>query len=183
VLIVIGTTIRQVTGQPVAAELTWITVGVLGLSVVLHLTVIFENHTLSTALALARHQRHDIARLQRQRGVEVLGLEHTAAAAHDVQEGVLALRDDAAPGRLELDLEHGRMRDARAVEYGEPRHRSSRRADKSCSSMVNDTTATHCAQYFQPDVHGSPGRGRWAEDMIVRFLAGGRRPPRAAWNS
>jgi signal transduction histidine kinase/ActR/RegA family two-component response regulator len=56
VLIVIGTTIRQVTGQPVAAELTWITVGVLGLSVVLHLTVIFENHTLSTELALARDE-------------------------------------------------------------------------------------------------------------------------------
>lgn len=56
VLIVIGTTVRQLAGQPVASELTWITVGVLGLSVVLHLTVIFENHALSTELALARDE-------------------------------------------------------------------------------------------------------------------------------
>ncbi|MEO7428617.1 MAG: ATP-binding protein, partial [Acidimicrobiales bacterium] len=56
VLIVIGTTVRQVTGQPVAAELSWITIVVLGLSVVLHLTVIFENHTLSSELALARDE-------------------------------------------------------------------------------------------------------------------------------
>ena len=56
VLIVIGTTIRQVTGQPVAAELTWITIGVLALSVVLHLTVIFENQALSSDLALARDE-------------------------------------------------------------------------------------------------------------------------------
>ncbi|MFZ6003887.1 MAG: ATP-binding protein [Actinomycetota bacterium] len=54
VLIVIGTTVRQVTGQPVAEELTWITIGVLALSVVLHLAVVFENHTLSTDLAVAR---------------------------------------------------------------------------------------------------------------------------------
>jgi signal transduction histidine kinase/CheY-like chemotaxis protein len=56
VLIVLGTTIRQVTGQPVAVGLTWITIVVLGLSVVLHLTVIFENHVLSTDLALARDE-------------------------------------------------------------------------------------------------------------------------------
>lgn len=56
VLIVIGTTVRQVTGQPVASELSWITIMVLGLSVVLHLTVIFENDALSTDLALARDE-------------------------------------------------------------------------------------------------------------------------------
>jgi two-component system sensor histidine kinase/response regulator len=56
VLIVIGTTMRQVTGQPVAPELTWITIVVLGLSVVLHMTVIFENHALSSDLALARDE-------------------------------------------------------------------------------------------------------------------------------
>jgi len=56
VLIVIGTTIRQVTGQPVAADLTWITIGVLGLSVVLHLTVVHENQTLSADLAQARDE-------------------------------------------------------------------------------------------------------------------------------
>ncbi|MEX2293778.1 MAG: ATP-binding protein [Acidimicrobiales bacterium] len=56
VLIVIGTTIRQVTGQPVAANLTWITIGVLGLSVILHLTVVSENQGLSADLALARDE-------------------------------------------------------------------------------------------------------------------------------
>jgi signal transduction histidine kinase/CheY-like chemotaxis protein len=56
VLIVIGTTIRQVTGQPVASGLTWITIGVLALSVVLHLAVTFENHALGTELALARDE-------------------------------------------------------------------------------------------------------------------------------
>jgi signal transduction histidine kinase/CheY-like chemotaxis protein len=56
VLIVVGTTLRQVTGKPVAAELTWITIGVLTLSVVLHLTVIVENHSLSGELALARDE-------------------------------------------------------------------------------------------------------------------------------
>ncbi|QXC62255.1 response regulator [Aquihabitans sp. G128] len=56
VLIVVGTTIRQVTGQPVAAELTWITIGVLTLSVLLHLTVISENNTLGAELALARDE-------------------------------------------------------------------------------------------------------------------------------
>lgn len=56
VLIVVGTTIRQVTGRPVAAELTWITIGVLSLSVLLHLTVIFENHALGAELAQARDE-------------------------------------------------------------------------------------------------------------------------------
>jgi signal transduction histidine kinase/CheY-like chemotaxis protein len=56
VLIVIGTTMRQVTGQPVAADLTWITIGVLALSVVLHVAVTFENHALSEELALARDE-------------------------------------------------------------------------------------------------------------------------------
>lgn len=56
VLIVVGTTLRQVIGKPVAVELTWITIGVLSLSVLLHLTVIFENHALSRDLALARDE-------------------------------------------------------------------------------------------------------------------------------
>jgi len=56
VLIVLGTTVRQVTGEPVAAALSWITIGVLGLSVVLHLAVTFENHALSSDLALARDE-------------------------------------------------------------------------------------------------------------------------------
>ncbi|CAN5769898.1 hypothetical protein BH10ACT1_BH10ACT1_31620 [soil metagenome] len=56
VLIVVGTTIRQVTGQPVAAELTWITIGVLTLSVLLHLTIISENNALGAELALARDE-------------------------------------------------------------------------------------------------------------------------------
>ena len=56
VLIVVGTTLRQLTGRPVAAELTWITVGVLTLSVLLHITVIFENQTLSAELGLARDE-------------------------------------------------------------------------------------------------------------------------------
>ncbi|MCB0964865.1 MAG: hypothetical protein KDA98_16435, partial [Acidimicrobiales bacterium] len=56
VLIVIGTTLRQVVGRPVADELTWITVGVLTLSVLLHLTVVVENHTLGAELALARDE-------------------------------------------------------------------------------------------------------------------------------
>jgi len=56
VLIVLATSVRQVIGQPVAAELTWITIVVLGLSVLLHLTVTFENHTLSAELAQARDE-------------------------------------------------------------------------------------------------------------------------------
>jgi signal transduction histidine kinase/FixJ family two-component response regulator len=56
VLIVVGTTLRQVIGKPVAVELTWITIGVLSLSVLLHLTVIYENHALSRDLALARDE-------------------------------------------------------------------------------------------------------------------------------
>ena len=66
VLIVIGTTIRQVTGQPVAEGLTWITVVVLGLSVVLHVTVTFENHALSTDLALARDEAIHASELKSQ---------------------------------------------------------------------------------------------------------------------
>ncbi len=54
VLIVVGTTLRQVAGRPVGPELTWITIGVLGLGVLLHVTVVFENHALSAELALAR---------------------------------------------------------------------------------------------------------------------------------
>jgi two-component system, sensor histidine kinase and response regulator len=56
VLIVLATSVKQVMGQPVAAELTWITIVVLGLSVLLHLTVTFENHALSAELAQARDE-------------------------------------------------------------------------------------------------------------------------------
>jgi signal transduction histidine kinase/CheY-like chemotaxis protein len=56
ILIVVGTTLRQVTGQPVAVELTWITIAVLTLAVLLHVTVIVENHTLGGELALARDE-------------------------------------------------------------------------------------------------------------------------------
>jgi len=56
VLIVIGTTVRQVTGQPVSSELTWIAIGVLALSVVLHVAVMFENHALGAELAQARDE-------------------------------------------------------------------------------------------------------------------------------
>ncbi|MCU1499218.1 MAG: hybrid sensor histidine kinase/response regulator [Acidimicrobiales bacterium] len=56
VLIVVGTTLRQAMGHPVAAELTWITIGVLTLSVWLHLTVIIENHALSAELEVARDE-------------------------------------------------------------------------------------------------------------------------------
>ncbi|HRW36692.1 MAG: response regulator [Acidimicrobiales bacterium] len=56
ILIVVGTTLRQATGQPVAVELTWITIAVLTLAVLLHVTVIVENHTLGRELALARDE-------------------------------------------------------------------------------------------------------------------------------
>jgi signal transduction histidine kinase/CheY-like chemotaxis protein len=56
ILIVVGTTVRQVTGQPVAVELGWITIGVLTLAVLLHVTVIAENQTLGGELSLARDE-------------------------------------------------------------------------------------------------------------------------------
>jgi signal transduction histidine kinase/CheY-like chemotaxis protein len=55
-LIVVGTTLRQVTGQPVAVELGWITIGVLTLAVLLHVTVIAENQLLGGELSLARDE-------------------------------------------------------------------------------------------------------------------------------
>lgn len=54
ILIVVGTTLRQVTGQPVAVELGWITIGVLTLAVLLHVTVIVENQLLAGELSQAR---------------------------------------------------------------------------------------------------------------------------------
>jgi signal transduction histidine kinase/FixJ family two-component response regulator len=54
VVIVIGMAVRQVTGAPVAAELVWIAVGVLGLSVALHVTVVLENEALGRDAADAR---------------------------------------------------------------------------------------------------------------------------------
>lgn len=56
ILIVVGTTLRQVVGAPVATELTWITIGVLTLSALLHVTVIFENQLLGGELGLARDE-------------------------------------------------------------------------------------------------------------------------------
>ena len=56
ILIVVGTTLRQVTGQPVAVELGWITIGVLTLAVLLHVTVIAENQILTAELGLARDE-------------------------------------------------------------------------------------------------------------------------------
>ncbi len=56
ILIVVGTTVRQVTGQPVAVELGWITIGVLTLAVLLHVTVIMENQLLGGDLKLARDE-------------------------------------------------------------------------------------------------------------------------------
>ena len=56
ILIVVGTTVRQVTGQPVAVELGWITIGVLTLAVLLHVTVIAENQLLAGELSLARDE-------------------------------------------------------------------------------------------------------------------------------
>ncbi|MGN6694543.1 MAG: ATP-binding protein, partial [Aquihabitans sp.] len=56
ILIVVGTTLRQVMGQPVAVELGWITIGVLTLSVLLHVTVIAENQILGGELSLARDE-------------------------------------------------------------------------------------------------------------------------------
>ncbi len=56
ILIVVGTTLRQVTGQPVAVELGWITIGVLTLAVLLHVTVIAENQALAAELSLARDE-------------------------------------------------------------------------------------------------------------------------------
>jgi signal transduction histidine kinase/CheY-like chemotaxis protein len=56
ILIVVGTTLRQVTGQPVAVELGWITIGVLTLAVLLHVTVIAENQLLANELSEARDE-------------------------------------------------------------------------------------------------------------------------------
>ena len=56
ILIVVGTTLRQVMGQPVAVELGWITVAVLTLAVLLHVTVIVENQLLGGELSLARDE-------------------------------------------------------------------------------------------------------------------------------
>ncbi len=56
ILIVVGTTLRQVMGNPVAVELTWITIAVLTLAALLHVTVIAENRTLGRELAVARDE-------------------------------------------------------------------------------------------------------------------------------
>ena len=63
-LIVAATSVKQATGQPVATELAWITIGVLGLSILLHITVTLENQMLSTDLAVARDEAIQSVRLK-----------------------------------------------------------------------------------------------------------------------
>jgi signal transduction histidine kinase/ActR/RegA family two-component response regulator len=63
-LIVVATSIKQAAGQPVASELAWITIGVLGLSILLHITVTLENEELSTELAVARDEAIQSVRLK-----------------------------------------------------------------------------------------------------------------------
>jgi signal transduction histidine kinase/ActR/RegA family two-component response regulator len=63
-LIVAATSIQQATGQPVATELAWITIGVLGLSILLHITVTLENDQLAVDLAVARDDALEVVRLK-----------------------------------------------------------------------------------------------------------------------
>jgi|GEM_PF-5742900 signal transduction histidine kinase/CheY-like chemotaxis protein len=63
-LIVAATSIKQATGQPVATELAWLTIGVLGLSILLHITVALENDVLGRELAVARDDALDAVRLK-----------------------------------------------------------------------------------------------------------------------
>ena len=63
-LIVAATSIKQATGEPVATELAWITIWVLGLSILLHITVTLENEELSTELAAARDEAVAAVRLK-----------------------------------------------------------------------------------------------------------------------
>lgn len=63
-LIVAATSVKQATGQPVATELAWITIGVLGLSVLLHITVTLENDQLAGDLAVARDDALEAVRLK-----------------------------------------------------------------------------------------------------------------------
>ena len=63
-VLVIGTALRQVSGRLVATEVVWITIGILALSVVLHLTVILDNDALGGELALARDEAIRASRLK-----------------------------------------------------------------------------------------------------------------------
>jgi signal transduction histidine kinase len=63
-LIVAATSLRQVTGDAVANELIWITIGVLGLSILLHVTVTLESEELATELAVARDEAIHAAKLK-----------------------------------------------------------------------------------------------------------------------
>ncbi|MGV3758327.1 MAG: ATP-binding protein, partial [Actinomycetota bacterium] len=63
-LIVAATSVQQATGQAVATELAWLTIGVLGLSILLHITVALENDVLARDLAVARDDALDAVRLK-----------------------------------------------------------------------------------------------------------------------
>lgn len=63
-LIVAATSVQQATGQAVATELAWLTIGVLGLSILLHITVTVENDVLARDLAVARDEALDAVRLK-----------------------------------------------------------------------------------------------------------------------
>ncbi len=56
VMLVVATSIWQVTGHPVASELTWISLGILALSALLHLRVIRDHDAMGADLALARDE-------------------------------------------------------------------------------------------------------------------------------
>jgi len=63
-LIVAAISVQQATGERVASELAWITIGVLGLSILLHVTVTLESEELATELAVARDEAVNAARLK-----------------------------------------------------------------------------------------------------------------------
>jgi len=63
-LIVAATSVQQATGQRVATELAWITIGVLGLSILLHITVTLESEQLAVDLAVARDDALEAVRLK-----------------------------------------------------------------------------------------------------------------------
>jgi two-component system sensor histidine kinase/response regulator len=56
VMLVIGTAIRQVGGSDVAIEIVWISIGILALSVVLHVTTVLDHDVMGADLAVARDE-------------------------------------------------------------------------------------------------------------------------------